>query len=343
MGHGSLDLYVLSPYANSPEYKEFYHQQQQSFARQTSANLQKSHLAVHGVYKQLPLSHLASAVCLLVWMPAAQRTADTALRLLFTGNAPQHVVLNALDKIRDLELLNEPVYRVKPETQSIKKQASASGVGEKKEKEAASNGKLNTSISNKPVGTANGHHDEVGKSKPPVPVQSSAKPQPAKSSSKPAHANNTASLNTSLSAKDSKDGAPKKPPVPANPGKKKSLAAEHDEKPKEAAAADKPAEKADKKKPAVPKRESTMNGGGPAKSSHSDTTTSASGSAPTRSSLSSHAVNKEGGVKTEKSDKPEPKPPVPKQQAKPAPKPADNKPAEKPKTENGEDLFYSAL
>lgn len=342
LGHGSLDLYVLSPYANSPEYKEFYHQQQQSFARQTSANLQKSHLAVHGVYKQLPLSHLASAVCLLVWMPAAQRTADTALRLLFTGNAPQHVILNALDKIKDLELLNEPVYRVKPEAQAIKKQVSASGMGEKKEKEAPSNGKLNTSISNKPVGTANGHHDEVSKSKPPVPVQSSAKPQPAKSASSskpPQHTNNATSLNTSLSAKDSKDAvkpesAPKKPPVPTNPGKKKSLAAEHEEKPKEAVSADKPAEKVEKKKPAVPKRESTMNGGGPAKSSHSDTTASASSSAPTRPSLLSHAVSKESGLKTEKSDKPEPKPPVPKQQPKPAPKPADTKPVEKPKTEN---------
>lgn len=95
LGHGSLDLYVLSPYVNSPEYKEFYHQQQQQFARQTanSASMQKSHLAVHGVYRQLPLSHLASSVCLLVWMPAplpksataAPSQDNNALRLLFTG------------------------------------------------------------------------------------------------------------------------------------------------------------------------------------------------------------------------------------------------------------------
>lgn len=92
LGHGSLDLYVLSPYVNSSEYKEFYQQQQQNFARQTtaSANMQKSHLAVHGVFKQLPLSHLASAVCLLVWLPAPAPRGSTesnqALRLLFTGN-----------------------------------------------------------------------------------------------------------------------------------------------------------------------------------------------------------------------------------------------------------------
>lgn len=132
LGHGSLDLYVLSPYVNSIEYKEHYQQQHHGTVLKHMAN-QKSHLAVQQIYRHLPLSHLATSVVLLVWLPAAptrQSAANAdnnALRLLFTGNAPQHVVFNALDKIKDFELLNEPVYRVKPAESPATTSANAGG------------------------------------------------------------------------------------------------------------------------------------------------------------------------------------------------------------------------
>jgi len=115
LGQGSLDLYVLSPFVNSNEYKEFVQQQQNHVAKQTH---QKSHLNVNQLFKNIPLSHLTSAVVLLVWLPAATRqaslgTENNALRLLFTGNAPQHVVMNALEKVKDFEVITSPVYRLK--------------------------------------------------------------------------------------------------------------------------------------------------------------------------------------------------------------------------------------
>lgn len=113
LGQGSLDLYVLSPFANSADYKEFVQQQQNFIAKQTH---HKSHLSVNQLARHIPLSHLNSAVVLLVWLPAycKQSNADNqAVRLLFTGNAPQHVVLNALEKMKDFDVLSSAVYKAK--------------------------------------------------------------------------------------------------------------------------------------------------------------------------------------------------------------------------------------
>jgi hypothetical protein len=107
--------YVRSPFVNSNEYKEFVQQQQNHVAKQTH---QKTYLNVNQLFKNIPLSHLTSAVVLLVWLPAASRQVsvgneNNALRLLFTGNAPQHVVMNALEKVKDFEVITSPVYRLK--------------------------------------------------------------------------------------------------------------------------------------------------------------------------------------------------------------------------------------
>ena len=109
LGHGSLDLYVLSPFANSTDYKEFIQQQQSQAAK---LGQHKSHLSVNQIFKQIPSSHCCSAVVLLVWSPVS-RESSSGLRLLFTGNAPQHIVLNALEKAKDLDILSTPVYKVK--------------------------------------------------------------------------------------------------------------------------------------------------------------------------------------------------------------------------------------
>jgi hypothetical protein len=116
LGYGSLDLYVLSPFSQSAEFKEFCTAQQGHFAR--NQNLKQ-------VYKNIPSSHLASSVCLLVWLPMHRAPLDgsaplTALRLLFTGNVPQGILLHSLDKLKDFELLNVPTYRVRQHQQQVR-------------------------------------------------------------------------------------------------------------------------------------------------------------------------------------------------------------------------------
>ncbi len=116
LGYGSLDLYVLSPFQQSAEFKEFCTQQQGHFAR--NQNLKQ-------VYKNIPSSHLASSVCLLVWLPMHRAPIDgsaplTAVRLLFTGNVPQGILLHSLEKLKDFELLNVPTYRVRQHQQQVR-------------------------------------------------------------------------------------------------------------------------------------------------------------------------------------------------------------------------------
>jgi len=121
---GSLDLYVLSPFINSNEYKEFVNKAKH--AVNTNTKQHKSLLEVNQLVRHMPLAHLNTAIVLLVWLPEPeyiyhhnsqqnqQRKDNHALRLLFTGNAPQHVILNALDKVKDFDILSTPVYKVKP-------------------------------------------------------------------------------------------------------------------------------------------------------------------------------------------------------------------------------------
>ena len=106
-GYGSLDMYVLSPFANSSEYKEFVHQTNSK----VQANVHKSHLNVNQTFKNIPVSHLCSAVVLLAWTPS--KSGVNAIRILYTGNAPQHVIAHALDKVKDFDLLQAPVYKIK--------------------------------------------------------------------------------------------------------------------------------------------------------------------------------------------------------------------------------------
>ena len=110
-GYGSLDLYVLSPFENSAEYKEFINQTQ----NKVQSNIQKSSLNVNQTFKSILVSHLCSAVVVLVWKPV--KVGENAVRILYTGNAPQNIIINALDRIKDFDLLKAPVYKIKSEIQ----------------------------------------------------------------------------------------------------------------------------------------------------------------------------------------------------------------------------------
>lgn len=176
LGQGSLDLYVLSPFASSADYKEFVSQQQNRFTKNVH---QKSHIAVQNYFRQVPLSHTCSAVCLLVWLPApnkAQPTESNALRLLFTGNAPQNVIFNALDKVKDFDVLTTPVYRQKCSSGDSEATTSKATNGVKKPPvgangSASANSTNGASLTGKPVASAkqptlpNGSHGEPTQSK----------------------------------------------------------------------------------------------------------------------------------------------------------------------------------
>ena len=179
LGQGSLDLYVLSPFANSADYKEFVNQQQNRFTKSIN---QKSHLSVQQYFRNIPLAHVTSAVVLLVWLPSSRQSANpndnNALRLLFTGNAPQHVIASAIEKVKDFDVLLSPVYKKKSEEKMV-----ANGGAKKPANPAPTNGV---------------------KAKPPQPAQSHDNPTVAASTAAAAAASKTRVSNAYSISKDPK-------------------------------------------------------------------------------------------------------------------------------------------
>lgn len=95
VGHGTLDMYVISPGRDSKEVREF---------------LQKWHNNDHSLFHtketrefQFPLQNLVSICALLVWQPANPN--DTITRILFPGSTPDFKILEGLDKIKHLEFM----------------------------------------------------------------------------------------------------------------------------------------------------------------------------------------------------------------------------------------------
>ncbi|EEB16009.1 Microtubule-associated protein 1A, putative [Pediculus humanus corporis] len=103
VGHGKLDMYVISPARDSQAVKEF-------LAKWTAND---SHLfyntgkKVGGKAFEFPLQNLVSICALLVWQPA--NPSDTITRILFPGSTPQHKIFEGLEKLRHLEFLKHPV------------------------------------------------------------------------------------------------------------------------------------------------------------------------------------------------------------------------------------------
>ncbi|CAL1537292.1 unnamed protein product [Lymnaea stagnalis] len=90
LGHGSLDMYILNPVADTKELKEF----NQAWSKQ-SANLGTS-----GLY---PLQNALSVCALLVWKP--YNLDEKIVRICFPGNAPQHKIIEGLEKMKTFGFL----------------------------------------------------------------------------------------------------------------------------------------------------------------------------------------------------------------------------------------------
>ena len=99
VGHGTLDMYVLSPSKDSKEVKDFLHKwnnnDQKLFSNQK-------------INKDLPfpLQNLVSVCALLVWQPA--NPDDNVTRILYPGSAPQQKIFEGLDRLRSLEYIKYP-------------------------------------------------------------------------------------------------------------------------------------------------------------------------------------------------------------------------------------------
>lgn len=89
VGHGSLDMYILNPIQDSKELKEFYQQ------------WSKQSIQVNG--SQCPLPNMLSICALLIWRPADPLEKIT--RIFFPGNAPQHKIIEGLEKMKTLNVL----------------------------------------------------------------------------------------------------------------------------------------------------------------------------------------------------------------------------------------------
>ncbi|KAF7276792.1 hypothetical protein GWI33_009777 [Rhynchophorus ferrugineus] len=100
VGHGTLNMYVLSPDKNSREVKDFLQKWNQSDPKLFASG--KS-----GKEFSFPLQNLVSICALLVWQPANPN--DTITRILYPGSTPQKKILEAFDKLKSVECIKHPV------------------------------------------------------------------------------------------------------------------------------------------------------------------------------------------------------------------------------------------
>ncbi|XP_052868777.1 microtubule-associated protein futsch [Anopheles cruzii] len=112
VGHGTLDMYVISPARDSREVKDF-------LAKWNAAD-QRLFAAKQGKDFAFPLQNLVSICALLVWTPA--NPDDNITRILFPGSAPEYKILEGLEKMKDVEFMRQPVCPVKSISASLSTQ-----------------------------------------------------------------------------------------------------------------------------------------------------------------------------------------------------------------------------
>ncbi len=110
VGHGTLDMYVLNPFTDSKELKEFFAQWNKNVNNFSSKG-------------GISTSHLASVCALLVWRPSSP--AEKITRILFPGSCPQPKVFEGLDKVKTMDIFQHSVC-------SEKSLATAKPAGAKK-------------------------------------------------------------------------------------------------------------------------------------------------------------------------------------------------------------------
>uniref|UniRef100_T1HAN9 Microtubule-associated protein futsch n=1 Tax=Rhodnius prolixus TaxID=13249 RepID=T1HAN9_RHOPR len=116
VGHGKLDMYVLSPSKESRELKDFL-----AKWNAVDSKIFCSYNKKGGEFT-FPLCNRISICALLVWQPANPE--DNITRLLFPGSTPQQKIFEGLDRLRNLEFMKHPVCSAK----SLSPSASSVGL-----------------------------------------------------------------------------------------------------------------------------------------------------------------------------------------------------------------------
>ncbi|KAG5672421.1 hypothetical protein PVAND_002551 [Polypedilum vanderplanki] len=109
VGHGTLDMYIISPSKDSKEVKEF--------LQKWHANDQRLFASKDSKEFSFPVQNIVSICALLVWQPA--NPDDNITRILFPGSTPDSKIFEGLDKIKALEFLKHPICSVKTVTPSL--------------------------------------------------------------------------------------------------------------------------------------------------------------------------------------------------------------------------------
>lgn len=109
VGHGTLDMYVLSPSKDAKEIKEF--------LQKWNTNDPKLFTPKDTKEFVFPVQNLVSICALLVWLPANPE--DSITRILFPGSTPDFKILEGLDKIKHLEFMKHPICTTKTITPSL--------------------------------------------------------------------------------------------------------------------------------------------------------------------------------------------------------------------------------
>lgn len=109
VGHGTLDMYIISPSKDSKEVKEF--------LQKWHANDQKLFASKDSKEFAFPIQNVVSICALLVWQPA--NPDDNITRILFPGSTPDSKIFEGLEKIKALEFLKHPICTVKTVTPSL--------------------------------------------------------------------------------------------------------------------------------------------------------------------------------------------------------------------------------
>ncbi|XP_059621104.1 microtubule-associated protein futsch [Phlebotomus argentipes] len=115
VGHGTLDMYVISPSRDAKEVKEFLHK--------WAAGDSSLFMSRDAKEFSFPIQNLVSICALLVWQPASPE--DTITRILFPGSTPDYKITEGLDKIKHLEFMKHPVCSAKTIAPSLTESAYA--------------------------------------------------------------------------------------------------------------------------------------------------------------------------------------------------------------------------
>ncbi|KXJ79881.1 hypothetical protein RP20_CCG027745 [Aedes albopictus] len=112
VGHGTLDMYVISPAKDSKEVKEFLAKWNAADPKLFAPRDSKEFV--------FPMQNIISICALLVWTPANPE--DSITRILFPGSAPEYKILEGLEKMKNVEFMRQPVCTVKSIAPSLSTQ-----------------------------------------------------------------------------------------------------------------------------------------------------------------------------------------------------------------------------